>query len=71
MLAEVGLNYVELRSFQTRLSIAKANQKAQEDTYGITRARYESGLTSELDVEQANYNLEQTRSQIPPLAEWA
>lgn len=67
LLAEVGLNYVELRSFQTRLSIAKANQKAQEETYGITQVRSESGLTSELDVEQARYNLEQTRSQIPPL----
>ena len=67
LLAETGLNYVELRSFQTRLSIAKANQKAQEETYGITKVRSESGLTSELDVEQARYNLEQTRSQIPPL----
>ncbi|TKB09258.1 efflux transporter outer membrane subunit [Desulforhopalus sp. IMCC35007] len=67
LLAEVGLNYVELRSFQTRLSIAKANQKAQEETCNITRARAASGVTSELDVEQARYNLEQTRSQIPPL----
>ena len=67
LLAEVALNYVEVRSFQTRLSIAEANQKAQEETYGITRARYESGLTSDLDVEQARYNLEGTRSKIPPL----
>ena len=67
LLAEVALNYVEVRSFQTRLSIAEANQKAQEETYGITQARYESGLTSDLDVEQARYNLEGTRSKIPPL----
>ena len=67
LLAEVALNYVEVRSFQTRLSIAEANQKAQEETYGITRARYESGLTSDLDVEQARYNLEGTRSKTPPL----
>jgi NodT family efflux transporter outer membrane factor (OMF) lipoprotein len=67
LLAEVGINYVELRSFQTRLSIAKANQKAQEETYNITQVRAASGVTSELDVEQARYNLEQTRSQIPPL----
>ena len=39
LLAETGLNYVELRSFQTRLSIAKENQKAQEETYGITKVR--------------------------------
>jgi NodT family efflux transporter outer membrane factor (OMF) lipoprotein len=67
LLAEVGLNYVELRSLQTRLAIAEANQNAQKETYEITQARYGSGLTSELDVEQAKYSLQETRSQIPPL----
>ena len=37
LLAEVALNYVEVRSFQTRLSIAEANQKAQEETYGCAK----------------------------------
>lgn len=67
LLAEVGLNYVELRSFQTRLAIAEENQNAQKETYEITQARYASGLTSELDVEQARYSLQETRSQIPSL----
>lgn len=67
LLAEVGLNYVELRSLQTRLAIAEANQNAQKETYEITQARYASGLTSELDVEQARYSLEETKSQMPPL----
>lgn len=67
LLAEVGLNYVELRSLQTRLSIAEENRTAQEETYKITQTRYDSGLTSKLDVEQARYNLEDTRSQIPTL----
>jgi len=67
LLAEVGLNYVELRSLQTRLAIAEANQNAQKETYEITQARYGSGLTSELDVEQAKYSLQETRSQMPPL----
>ena len=67
LLAEVALNYVEVRLFQTRLSIAEANLAAQEETYEITKARYTSGLTSQLDVEQAKYNLEETRSQIPSL----
>ena len=67
LLAEVALNYVEVRSFQARLSIAEANLAAQEETYEITNARFTSGLTSELDVEQARYNLEGTRSQIPSL----
>ena len=67
LLAEVALNYVEVRSYQIRLSIAEANRKAQEQTYAMTLTRSQTGLTSSLDVEQARYNLEETRSQIPPL----
>ncbi len=63
--AEVALNYVEIRSFQTRLSIAEANRAAQTETLEIARARFESGLTTGLDVEQADFNLHQTSAQIP------
>lgn len=67
LLAEVALNYVELRSFQTRLSVAEANLDAQKETYNITRWRRQAGLTTQLDVDQAKYSLEQTRAQIPGL----
>ncbi|HAY40259.1 MAG TPA: RND transporter [Desulfobacteraceae bacterium] len=67
LLAEVALNYVDLRSFQNRLSVAEANLEAQKETYNITRWRRQAGLTSQLDVEQAKYSLEQTRAQIPVL----
>jgi NodT family efflux transporter outer membrane factor (OMF) lipoprotein len=65
--AEVALNYVENRSFQKRHSIAKANLDTQTETYNITRWRFMAGLTTQLDVEQAKYSLEQTRSHIPAL----
>lgn len=67
LLAEVALNYVEVRSFQTRLEIAEANRKAQEQTLEMTLTRRETGMISSLAVEQARYNLEETRSWIPPL----
>lgn len=67
LLAEVALNYVEVRSFQTRLSVAEANLDAQEETNRITQWRFQAGLTTQLDVEQAKYSLEQTRAQIPVL----
>lgn len=67
LLAEVALNYVEARSFQAELSVTEANLKTQEETYGLVLARFEAGLTSQLDVEQARYNLESTRAQIPTL----
>jgi len=67
LIAEVALNYVDLRSFQTRLSFAEASLEAQKQTYNITRWRRQAGLTTQLDVEQAKYSLEQTRAQIPAL----
>ncbi|BAU49195.1 RND transporter [Sulfurifustis variabilis] len=67
LLAEVALNYVEVRSFQTRLAIAEANLGTQTETYDITRWRAQAGLTTELDVQRARFNLEQTRAEIPSL----
>lgn len=67
LLAEVALNYVEVRSFQTRLAVANANGDAQAKTYDLVLANFEGGEVSRLDVEQARSNLETTRSQIPSL----
>jgi multidrug efflux system outer membrane protein len=65
--AEVALNYVEMRAYQTRLAVAEANLKAQEETQQLTRWRYQAGLSDALSVEQARYNMENTRSQVPTL----
>jgi len=65
--AEVGLNYVEMRAYQTRLAVAEANLKAQEETHQLTQWRFQAGLSDALSVEQARYNLENTRSQVPTL----
>lgn len=65
--AEVGLNYVEARTYQTRLDVAEANLSAQEETFTLIRDRYSVGLSNELDLQQARYNLESTRSRIPDL----
>jgi NodT family efflux transporter outer membrane factor (OMF) lipoprotein len=67
LIGEVASNYIDLRSFQTRLSIAEANHDAQQETYQIVRWRREAGLATDLDVEQAKYNLKQTTAQIPTL----
>jgi NodT family efflux transporter outer membrane factor (OMF) lipoprotein len=67
LLGEVALNYIEARTFQARLAVAEANLAAQTETYELTAVRVEAGLTTALDVEQATYNLESTRSQIPTL----
>jgi NodT family efflux transporter outer membrane factor (OMF) lipoprotein len=65
--AEVALGYVQLRSYQARLAIARGSLARQEETLDLTRWRAQAGLTSELDVEQSRANAEQTRAQIPSL----
>jgi len=67
LLAETALSYVEGRTFQARLAAAEASLKTQEQTYELTLWRSQAGLGDELDVQQARYNLENTRAQMPPL----
>ncbi len=67
LLAEVGTNYADVRTYQARLAVAEENLKSQEQTYLLTTWQYEAGLIDELAVQQARYNVETTRSQIPAL----
>lgn len=65
--AEVAINYVETRTYQARLEVAETNLTAQRKTYELAKSRFKAGLSNELAVNQARYNLEDTRSQIPTL----
>ncbi len=67
LVAEVARNYIELRSYQRRLTIAKDNLASQSETAQITEWRYQAGLANASDVEQANTSREQTRAGIPDL----
>ena len=67
LLAEVARNYIEVRGLQRRLEIVRNNVRVQQETIDITRARFEAGLSSELDAVQAEALLATTQSQIPTL----
>jgi len=67
LLAEVALNYVEVRTFQARLAVIKANIKTQQDGYDLNQSRYQAGLINELAVQESLRILENSRSQIPTL----
>jgi multidrug efflux system outer membrane protein len=67
LLAEVALNYIDVRTSQVQIAVAEANLEAQSETYQLTQWRYEAGLSDELAVQQARYSLENTRSLIPAL----
>ena len=67
LLAEVALNYVEVRTCQARLAVTETNITSQEETYELNRSRYQAGIIDNLAVQQSLYNLENTRSKIPTL----
>jgi multidrug efflux system outer membrane protein len=67
LLAEVARNYVELRGTQQRLNIARRNLKMQEDATELTRARYQGGVATDLDVTREAALLAAEQATIPPL----
>ena len=65
--SEIGSQYIALRTVQERLKVARANLVLQTETHDILKSRLLSGIGDELAVNQAKYNLEQTRATIPNL----
>ncbi len=65
--AEVASNYIDLRAFQQRISIARQNLEAQKHSARLTRQRFEGGFASGLDVANAEAQVATTAAQIPLL----
>jgi len=67
LMADVAVNYMNLRGLQTRLAIARRNLEAQKRTAAITRKRFEAGFASGLDQASADGQAATTASEIPRL----
>jgi outer membrane protein, multidrug efflux system len=67
IVAEVALDYVDARSAQERLEIARSNLKSQDETVQLVGWRVKAGLVSSLDLAQAKAQREQTAATIPSL----
>ncbi len=65
--AEVAFAYIDVRALQDRIEYARANIQAQENSLQLTRDRFSAGLTSALDVAQAESNLADSRATVPLL----
>jgi multidrug efflux system outer membrane protein len=67
LLADVCSNYIDLRTIQERIKYAKNNAEIQRKTLELTQNLYQAEIVGELDVRQAEFNLANTESEIPPL----
>lgn len=65
--ANVATAYVNLRLAQAEIEIAEKQIESQENIKDITNARYDAGLASKLDVEQALTVLYATQATLPSL----
>jgi multidrug efflux system outer membrane protein len=65
LIAEVALNYIQLRGYQQEIVIARNNLKTQQQTAEITHKRLKVGFASALDAANADANVATTQSQIP------
>ena len=65
--AEVAREYIQLRTTQQRLAVARTNLVLQTETYDIVKSRLDSGIGDQRAVSQSKYIVDQTRASIPPL----
>ncbi|MEQ9107411.1 MAG: efflux transporter outer membrane subunit [Limnobacter sp.] len=63
----VAQEYLRLRGNQKQLAMLRDSVDLQEKTLGIVQARFESGLSPELDVRRAETSVESLRANIAPL----
>jgi efflux transporter, outer membrane factor (OMF) lipoprotein, NodT family len=61
LVASVAQAYVALVGDRERLQISEDMLKSQSDSYALIRRRYESGVSSELDLRQAETSVDQAR----------
>ncbi len=65
LIAEVALNYIQLRGYQQEIVIAQSNLKSQEHTADIVHRNFKVGFSSALDAANADSDVATTESQIP------
>lgn len=64
---QIGKTYINLRTTQARIDVARTNLVLQSETYDILKSRLDSGIGDELAVNQCAYVVEQTRAKLPQL----
>ncbi len=64
---EVGRSYILLRTLEERFAVAEKNVTTQKRGLEIAQVRFDGGLTTELDVQQAKALLYNTQSTLPVL----
>lgn len=65
--AQIASTYVDMRMAQAEINIANENSKSQKRALDIAQARFETGLASKMDVDQAKTVYYNTLASLPSL----
>ena len=65
--ADVANTYIAIRTAEKRIEIAEENVATQREALRLAKARFTGGTTTQLDLEQAQASLNDTRSLVPAL----
>jgi len=67
LVAQVAQTFVLIRTTQTRIDVAKKNIQNQEESLRITRAKLDAGEVSELDADQAETLVYNSKASVSAL----
>jgi NodT family efflux transporter outer membrane factor (OMF) lipoprotein len=67
LFAEVARGYIELRTYQGRLDVARRNLRSQEETLDVIRQRKLAGIASDLDLARAEAQVKSLQAALPDL----
>ena len=64
---DVAAVYINIRALQQGLAIARENIALQQQSADVTKVRFDSGVTTELDVQESTALLNNTKALVPEL----
>ena len=62
--ADVATNYFALRALDSEVDVQRKTIKAYQDNLNLTNSRFQGGISTELDVEQAKATLASAQAQL-------
>ena len=65
--AEIGSNYINIRSYQAQLKVTQKSIKAYQVSLATTQASYEAGQASFQEVQQARAALSEAQASLPKI----
>jgi NodT family efflux transporter outer membrane factor (OMF) lipoprotein len=65
VLADVALNYIQLRGAQSHLLIARDNLATIDELQQLTQQRRDAGMSTDVDVSNASAQSSATRAEVP------